>query len=496
VTNPIGIDIDSNNVLYVATSLSNNLVTFNTVTGASINPGLIIQAGLIYNVYINNNTLYIAYGGNSGVIGKYTLSGTRINEFTLSYLSSPNLNYPYGMYVDNNTNILYVASNVTKTVGKYNATTGAIIDPGFINASYTVQGIAVDSANDYIYLGLMNGIISQYTLSTGLVSNINYATGVGTIYSLIFKDNYLYATNPIVYRITTQRQPAVSRTYVADFIPLLNKSDTSILNNQALPQQNGIYFVTSSSADYGATFANYQAFAYSYPSNANYWATNSHGTTTLVNNSTITGEWLQIQLPISFQMTSFSMYAVMQSPPAMVVAGSIDGIIWENITTISNTKLPDTNIPSGWNNSIKRAFRTNTNKNYYMYFRFIVVSASTRQTNIGRLNINGLYYVEPVPEIMNCLNKNDECITNPWFSASSAGNKKWFGNRDASAVTRNRRVQSIGSGSLHTTGIPDNSLMQKPDNNTIRNALKKVRSGGATTPAKVSHKYTNAPIFY
>jgi len=79
--------------------------------------------------------------------------------------------------------------------------------------------------------------------------------------------------------------------------------------------------------------------------------------------------------------------------------------------------------------------------------------------------------------------------------APSSGNKKWFGNRDASDVIRNRRVQTVGGGSLNPSNTPI-SFMTKTDINTSRDALKRVRSGGASVPAKVIHKYANAPVFY
>jgi hypothetical protein len=76
-----------------------------------------------------------------------------------------------------------------------------------------------------------------------------------------------------------------------------------------------------------------------------------------------------------------------------------------------------------------------------------------------------------------------------------SGNKKWFGNRDASDVIRSRRVQTVGGGSLNPAKTPI-SFTTNTDINTTRDALKRVRSGGASVPAKVIHKYKNAPIFY
>ena len=66
--------------------------------------------------------------------------------------------------------------------------------------------------------------------------------------------------------------------------------------------------------------------------------------------------------------------------------------------------------------------------------------------------------------------------------------KKWTANRDASDITRNRRVNSIGNGSLNANGKPM-AFNTSHDNNTERQAIVRARAGGASTPKKVTHKY-------
>jgi len=75
------------------------------------------------------------------------------------------------------------------------------------------------------------------------------------------------------------------------------------------------------------------------------------------------------------------------------------------------------------------------------------------------------------------------------------GSKKWYGNRDASQIVANRRSGSIGKTSLNAAGTPL-SFMTKTDKNVVREALKRTRCGGASTPAKCNHNYNNAPVFY
>ena len=71
--------------------------------------------------------------------------------------------------------------------------------------------------------------------------------------------------------------------------------------------------------------------------------------------------------------------------------------------------------------------------------------------------------------------------------AKTAIQKKWIGgNRDASQVTKNRRVNTSGS-TMVTTG--PTSFKNVSDNNTTREAIIRVRSGGYRVPPKVTQKY-------
>lgn len=72
--------------------------------------------------------------------------------------------------------------------------------------------------------------------------------------------------------------------------------------------------------------------------------------------------------------------------------------------------------------------------------------------------------------------------------------KKWYGNRDASQVTSNRKMNEVGNGSLNASA-GDMSFKNIIDKNTARQALARARSGGAVAPLKKIHKYTNPPIF-
>ena len=64
--------------------------------------------------------------------------------------------------------------------------------------------------------------------------------------------------------------------------------------------------------------------------------------------------------------------------------------------------------------------------------------------------------------------------------------KKWYGNRDASAVVSNKRNMQIGQGSLNASkGLM--SFTTYSDVNTVNTAIRRVRSSGA-----VAHPKSNA----
>lgn len=97
-------------------------------------------------------------------------------------------------------------------------------------------------------------------------------------------------------------------------------------------------------------------------------------------------------------------------------------------------------------------------------------------------NNGGLPY--PLPE------------SNPYPASTSITvpqnlNKKWIGgNRDASQVARNRRVNAVGNGSFNAGGQPF-SFKTNRDVNVTRDALTRVRGGGYVVPKKITQQYLN-----
>ena len=73
--------------------------------------------------------------------------------------------------------------------------------------------------------------------------------------------------------------------------------------------------------------------------------------------------------------------------------------------------------------------------------------------------------------------------------------KHYYGekNRDASSVIARRKMIQVGNKN-HLGN--DLSYQGEKVTNDVRQAQKRVRSGGATVPAKVTHKYADSPVFY
>jgi hypothetical protein len=72
---------------------------------------------------------------------------------------------------------------------------------------------------------------------------------------------------------------------------------------------------------------------------------------------------------------------------------------------------------------------------------------------------------------------------------------KWFGNRDASQIIANKRNKAVGQGTIQPTlsGTQPLSFTTYKDINTTRDALTRVRGGGAVAPAKKGANRNNAP---
>jgi hypothetical protein len=77
--------------------------------------------------------------------------------------------------------------------------------------------------------------------------------------------------------------------------------------------------------------------------------------------------------------------------------------------------------------------------------------------------------------------------TNTYASSNNQNvkiQKKWFGNKDASQVTKNRKISNIALGSLNLDGKPTSDKNIK-DNNVIYDALIRTRNMGYIFRGKI-----------
>lgn len=235
---------------------------------------------------------------------------------------------------------------------------------------------------------------NTYTL-TNLQSNKTYYIGITPFFNTT---SGRFSSTPIVtYDISTA---IVGMTPV----PTTNSPTYAVFSSNTLSvagsmiYANGNYIVSSSSQFNNTIWNAYSAFninsAYSWLSkNGTYDITNSGkyiGTnyTQLVSGTTISGEWIQIQMPYYSIATSYTIDAISSTNnlncSVFSLVGSVNGIAWYLLDTQTRTTPSDNytgNIP--------------TNTNSYKYYRFIATtgdpSALINATGINGLFINGYY---------------------------------------------------------------------------------------------------------
>jgi len=122
-------------------------------------------------------------GRASGIIGKYdATTGSVINAAFISGLSGASPLAIAG-------NILYVGNGSNQTVGEYSALTGAVINPNFITGT---SSLALMISNNQLFVDT-GSVIRQYNAATGALINANFISGPkGQINGLALSGNGIY----------------------------------------------------------------------------------------------------------------------------------------------------------------------------------------------------------------------------------------------------------------------------------------------------------------
>lgn len=179
---------------------------------------------------------------------------------------------------------------------------------------------------------------------------------------------------------------------IAEYPPVAMTTDSTAISGQ--PYGNGTYISSVSSVQ--STYTGYYCFDKTISGNRWISATNLYSatsgiytgstTTTVSGIGTVYGEWLQIQMPQSIILTSYSLTNstnggnfILAQPISWVIAGSTNGSSWTYIDqqfyqTYSSTGLTNT-------------FSINLSSSSYQYFRIIAntigASSTLTQCEIG-----------------------------------------------------------------------------------------------------------------
>jgi len=180
-------------VFIVNTNGTTGTVGEYTTDGGTVNPALITDLNNPWGVAVSGTYLYVSNQGN-GTISEYTTSGTLVNANFVTGLSGP-----VGIAVSGTD--LYVVNQGPGPgdgwVGKYNAVTGAPVNPNLITGLHN-SPCRVAVSGGFVYLDNYGiggaGTIGKYstdgtTVSASLVSGLIYAQG------LVVSDPDLYVVN-------------------------------------------------------------------------------------------------------------------------------------------------------------------------------------------------------------------------------------------------------------------------------------------------------------
>lgn len=106
-------------------------------------------------------------------------------------------------------------------------------------------------------------------------------------------------------------------------------------------------------------------------------------TTTSVGGSSINGEWLQLQTPVPYGLVSYTVTDTAGRQKRWVLAGSLDGVVWNNIDSRVLTTVP----------TIATTYTPVNSVGPYSFYRYIVQQVvGNAITNLAEISFNGLPY--------------------------------------------------------------------------------------------------------
>jgi len=302
----------------------------NTLNGPVVDATLTQTSGTI-----GIDTTTYKFGGGS------LRSTTVLNKLTLGSYSANQNGYSFSCWfnvsVSNLTGMLFTFSNsssplVTRIFGYFSAgqlkmgvggPTVSIITPT-INTWYHMVWTLSKTNQSNVYI---NGTL------TNSFTNLTY-------FSSALNANYILSDNPSI-TATEGFNGYIDEFFYFDNI-ITSQTIASLYSGKYFMDRSGdgLYSVSTSTTSINGNSYIYQSFN---STGTNYWNVNNTGTTKTsvipIGGGTaqnVSGEWLQIQLPIQLIMTSFQMTSLSNSPTNLMIAGSNDGTIWYNSITCYN----------------------------------------------------------------------------------------------------------------------------------------------------------------
>lgn len=226
---PVGL-IVANGILYT-TSDSNTLYSYN-LSNNDQQTLILNNLGHPQQILYYNNLLYIANFGTNQV-RLYNTNGTLNTSFN-------GISSPVGMFIDPNSNTLYVSSYYTRTIGSYNATNGTVINGTISSFGDTPYGIVY--SGNYLYVAMHNSqIIKKCNAITGEQST--FVTTGALPYGLTIYNNYLYCSNYAVNTVVGHALPAIPVSVpvsvpVSAEVPCFKEESKILTNNGYIAVQN------------------------------------------------------------------------------------------------------------------------------------------------------------------------------------------------------------------------------------------------------------------
>ena len=247
--------------------------------------------------------------------------------------------------------------------------TPILVNPG--TQSFTGGGSFTITQN-VVGTGDITWVISPTTgVSFSANSDTSATVAVSAAVAISTQNYTVTATNPSGVTCTT----IFSLTNTKSTTPILWPPNAIATSTFTSTQTNGTYTLSQSVAG-----SNGQGPAlFTRDGGTSFWGDNMYSTngtstytgttTTTVSGSAVKGEWVQILLPVSINLTSYTLYArklwSSRQPKGWTIAGSTNGTTWSLVDSRSNFGPFD-------NNGLQSTFTISTLTGPWNYFRFIM----------------------------------------------------------------------------------------------------------------------------